>query len=63
MKRVIPHAGLLDDRWKKFPMAHFDPVNYKAHKAICDTVEEEFTRLVKKSEDDKKEALEKKKLE
>ena len=63
VKRVIPHVGVHDERWKRFPMLSFDKDRYKAHMAMYNTIEDEFTRLIDEAEATKKEADEKKKQE
>ena len=63
VKRVIPHIGVIDDRWKKFPKDCFDPHQYPAHKALHQAVEDEFERLLREHETAKKEAAEKKKAD
>jgi len=34
VKRIIPHVGHYDERWKRFPVSSYDPDVYNAHLAL-----------------------------
>ena len=38
VKKILPHAGVYNDMWKRFPIDSFDPEKHKAHKALFDVV-------------------------
>ena len=61
-KRVIQHAFMFDDKWKKFPVDCFNPDKHLAHKAMYVYIQEEFNRLLQEHEDAKKDAEEAKRL-
>ena len=53
VKRVIPHVSKYDKLWKKFHIDKFDPKAFKAHKAMADTIKQEFDRLMEEYEKEK----------
>ena len=63
VKEVIPWVAMIDSRWKEFPLDSFDPEQHKAHRALYDTVADEFQRLLDDDEEAKIQAREKKNQE